>query len=124
MGILQFIDVQTGPTEVLDLTGITLDEFQPLVPPLRPCSTCRWPTGVSVGSRASSVGTPLTRTVHRRHAEDRLLFSPAYLKTYPFQAVQERLFGMGQNTAHQTHVSPASQATRRTLRDAPGHRRN
>ena len=68
-----------------------------------------------MGSRALSVGAPLTRTVPRRHPEDRLLFSPAALKTYPFQAVQERLFGMGQNTAHQTHVLRVSQATRRTL---------
>ena len=30
---LQFIDVQARPTEFLDLTCLTLDEFQLLVPP-------------------------------------------------------------------------------------------
>jgi hypothetical protein len=33
MGSLRFIDIQTRPTEVLDLTSLTLDEFQQLVPP-------------------------------------------------------------------------------------------
>jgi hypothetical protein len=34
MGALRFTDLQTRPTEVLDLTSHTLDEFRPLVPPL------------------------------------------------------------------------------------------
>jgi hypothetical protein len=33
MGSLQFADLQTRPTEVLDLTSLTLEEFRPLVPP-------------------------------------------------------------------------------------------
>ena len=32
MGTLRFIDLQTRPTEVLDLTSLTLDEFRQLVP--------------------------------------------------------------------------------------------
>ena len=33
--------------------------------------------------------------------EDRRLFILVYLKTYPLQVVQGRLFGMGQSQAHQ-----------------------
>jgi len=33
MGSLQFTDLQSRPTEFLDCTSVTLDEFQPLVPP-------------------------------------------------------------------------------------------
>ena len=33
MGSLRFIDIQTCPTEVLDLTSLTVDEFRQLVPP-------------------------------------------------------------------------------------------
>ena len=33
MGHLRFIDLQTRPLEVLDLTSLTLDEFRCLVPP-------------------------------------------------------------------------------------------
>ncbi len=33
MAHLQFTDVQARPTEFLDFTSVTLDEFQQLVPP-------------------------------------------------------------------------------------------
>jgi hypothetical protein len=33
MGSLRFVDLQTHPTELLDLTSLTAAEFQPLVPP-------------------------------------------------------------------------------------------
>ena len=33
MASVQYIDVQARPTEFLDLTSVTLDEFQLLVPP-------------------------------------------------------------------------------------------
>ena len=29
MGSLRFLDIQTRPTEVLDLTSLTVEEFQP-----------------------------------------------------------------------------------------------
>jgi hypothetical protein len=53
--------------------------------------------------------------------EDRRLFLLVYLKTYPLQVVQGRLFGMGQRQAHQwMHVlCVVLRATLRTLGDAP-----
>lgn len=53
--------------------------------------------------------------------EDRLLFILVYLKTYPLQVVQGRLFGMGQSKAHQwIHVLlVVLRATLRALGDAP-----
>jgi hypothetical protein len=33
MGTVQFADLQTRPTEVLDLTSLTVEEFPRLVPP-------------------------------------------------------------------------------------------
>ena len=33
MGALQFADLQARPTEVLDLTSLTVEEFRQLVPP-------------------------------------------------------------------------------------------
>ena len=53
--------------------------------------------------------------------EDRLLFILVYLKTYPLQVVQGRLFGMGQSQAHQwIHVLlVVLQETLRALGDAP-----
>jgi len=53
--------------------------------------------------------------------EDRLLCILVYLKTYPLQVVQGRLFGLGQSTAHQwIHVLlVVLQATLRPLGDVP-----
>ena len=33
MGTVRFADLQSRPTEVLDLTSLTVEEFQLLVPP-------------------------------------------------------------------------------------------
>ena len=56
-----------------------------------------------------------------RTPEDRLLLILAYLKTYPLQVVQGRLFGMDQSKANQwIHVLlVVLQATLRALGDAP-----
>jgi DDE superfamily endonuclease len=53
--------------------------------------------------------------------EDRLWFLLVYLKTYPLQVVQGRLFGMGQRKAHQgIHVLlVVLRSTLRTLGEAP-----
>jgi Helix-turn-helix of DDE superfamily endonuclease len=121
MGSLRFADVQTHPTEVLDLTSLTLEEFQQLVLPFES------------GFQAYMADWRLDRQPRtaRRYTtykncplptpEDRLLFILVYLKTYPLQVVQGRLFGMGQSKAHQwIHVLLAVlQATLRTLGDAP-----
>jgi hypothetical protein len=121
MGRLRFLDIQTRPTEVLDLTSLTVEEFQPLVPPFetafhaymahwrldgRPRTARRYPT-----DQNSPLPTP----------EDRLLCILVYLKTYPLHVVQGRLFGMGQSQAHQwIHVLlVVLQATLRTLGDTP-----
>jgi len=121
MGNLRFTDLQTRPLEVLDLTSLTLDEFRRLVPPFeaafqahmaqwrfdgQPRATRRYTT-----YKACPLPTP----------EDRLLFILAYLKTYPLQVVQGRLFGMNQSKANQwIHVLlVVLQATLRALGDAP-----
>jgi hypothetical protein len=33
MGTLRFADLQTRPTALLELTGLTVEAFEPLVPP-------------------------------------------------------------------------------------------
>jgi hypothetical protein len=121
MGSLRFTDLQTRAMEVLDLTSLTLDEFQRLVPPFestfqahmarwrldgQPRTTRRYTT-----YKNSPLPTP----------EDRLLFILVYLKTYPLQVVHGRLFGMGQSKAHQwIYVLLAVlQTTLRMLGDAP-----
>jgi Helix-turn-helix of DDE superfamily endonuclease len=94
MGSLRFTDIQTRATEVLDLTSLTVDEFQRLVPPFEAAlqtHMARWRLD----------GQPRTARRYTTYTncplptpEDQLLFILVYLKTYPLQVVQGRLFGM------------------------------
>ena len=74
-----------------------------------------------MGNRAPPAGTRPTTNCPLPTPEDRLLCILVYLKTYPLQVVQGRLFGMGQSKAHQwIHVLlVVLQATLRALGDAP-----
>ena len=121
MGTLRFADLQTRPTEGLDLTSLTVEEFRQVVPPFEDsCQAHRAPWRLD--------GTPRTA---RRYTtdkncplptpEDRLLLLLVSLQTSPLPVVQGRLFGLGQRKAHQwIHVLwVVLQAARRTLGDTP-----
>ena len=121
MAGVRFSDVQSRPIEFLDLTSLTLDEFEQLIPPFEAAfqaHMAHWRLdGKPRTSRQFSVYTncPLPTP------EDRLFFLLTYLKTYSLQVVQGRLFGMGQSKANQwIHVLlPALQAALRSLGDSP-----
>jgi Helix-turn-helix of DDE superfamily endonuclease len=121
MGTLRFADLQTRPTELLDLTSLTLAEFQLLVLAFEAAFQAHM-------AHWRRDGQPRTARRHTTYQncplptpEDRLLFILVYLKTYPLQVVQGRLFGMGQSKAHPwIHVLlVVLQATLRTLGDTP-----
>jgi Helix-turn-helix of DDE superfamily endonuclease len=121
MGTLCFADLQTRPTEVLDLTSLTLDEFQQLVPPFEAAfqaHMAEW--RLDARPRTARRYTTYQNCPLPTPA-DRLLLILVSLKTYPLQVVQGRLFGMGQSKAHQwIHVLlVVLRATLRTLGDAP-----
>jgi hypothetical protein len=121
MGSLRFTDLQSRPTEVVDLTSLTLNEFRQLIPPFEvafqtPMADWRLDGLPRTARRYTTYqNCPLPTP------EDRLLFILVYLKTYPLQVVQGRLFGMGQSKAHQwIHILlVVLQATLRSLGDAP-----
>src|SRR5688572_2122965 len=121
VGSLQFADLQTRPTELLDLTSLTLAEFQQLVPPFEAAFQAHM-AGWRLDGRPRTARRYTTYTnCPLPTPEDRLLFILVYLKTYPLQVVQGRLFGMGQSKAHQwIHaLLVVLRATLRTLGDAP-----
>jgi hypothetical protein len=121
MGTLRFADLQTRPTEVLDLTSLTVDEFRQLVPPFEAAFQA-YMTDWRLDGKPRTARRYTTYTnCPLPTPEDRLLFLLVYLKTYPLQVVQGRLFGMGQSKAHQwIHaLLVVLRATRRTLGDAP-----
>jgi hypothetical protein len=121
MGNLRFVDLQTRPTEVLDLTSLTVEEFQSLVAPFEAAFQAHMADWRLEGQPRPARHYTTDQNCPLPTPEDRLLFILVYLKTYPLQVVQGRLFGMGQSKAHQwIHVLlTVLQATRRTLGDAP-----
>jgi hypothetical protein len=121
MGTLRFTDLQTRPTEVLDLTSLTVDEFQQLVPPFEVAFQAHMADWCLDGKRRTARRYTTYQNCPLPTPEDRLLFILVYLTTYPLQVVQGRLFGMGQSKAHQwIHaLLVVLRTTLRTLGEAP-----
>jgi hypothetical protein len=121
MGNLRFAEVQTRPTEFLDLTSLTVKEFRELVPPFEAAFQAHMTHWRLDGKPRIARRYTTYTNCPLPTPEDRLLFILVYLKIYPLQVVQGRLFGMGQSKAHQwIHVLLVIlRATLRTLGDAP-----
>src|SRR5262244_561931 len=121
MAHVQFADLQSRPTEFLDCTSVTLDEFQQLVLPFEAAFQAHMAVWRLDGKPRTARHFSVYQTCPLPTPEDRLLFILAYVQTYSLQVVQGRLFGMGQSKANQLmHVLlPALLAALRTLGDAP-----
>jgi Helix-turn-helix of DDE superfamily endonuclease len=121
MASVRFTDVQARPIEFLDLTSLTLDEFQQLVPPFEAAFHAHRGAWCLDGKPRTARRFTVYKNCPLPTPEDRLFFILTYLKTYALQVVQGRLFGMGQSKANQwIHVLlPALLAALRALGDAP-----
>ena len=121
MANVRFTDVQARPTEFLDVTSLTLDEFQQLVPPFETAFQAYLAAWRLDGKPRTARRFTVYKNCPLPTPEDRLFFILTYLKTYALQVVQGRLFGMGQSKANQwIHVLlPALLTALRTLGDAP-----
>ena len=121
MAHVQFTDVQDRPLEFLDLTSLTLDEFQQLVPPFEAAFHAHMAAWRLDGKPRTARRFSVYNNCPLPTPEDRLLFILAYVKTYSLQVVQGRLFGMGQSKANQwIHVLlPVLLMALRALGDAP-----
>src|SRR2546423_5881038 len=121
MAHVQFADLQARPTEFLDFTSVTLDEFQQLVPPFEAAFHAHMAAWRLDGKPRTARRFTVYQNCPLPTPEDRLLFLLTYLKTYALQVVHGRLFGMVQGKANQwIHVLlPALLAALRALGDAP-----
>src|SRR5437016_3274560 len=121
MAHLRFTDVQDRPAEFLDVTSLTLEEFQQLIPPIEAAFHAHMAAWRLDGKPRTARQFSVYKNCPLPTPEDRLFFLLTYLKTYSLQVVQGRLFGMGQSKANQwIHVLlPALLAALRTLGDAP-----
>src|SRR6266571_1018246 len=121
MASVRFTDVQERPTEFLDLTSLTLAEFQQLVPPFEAAYHAHLAAWRLDGKPRTARRFTVYKNCPLPTPEDRLFFILTYLKTYALQVVQGRLFGMRQSKANQwIHVLlPTLLAALRALGDAP-----
>src|SRR5215510_6818800 len=121
MAGVRFIDVQARPTEFLDVTSLTLDEFQQLVPVFEAAFQAHMAAWRLDGKPRTARRFTVYKNCPLPTPEDRLVFILVSLKPSALQVVHGRLFGMGQSKAHQwMHVLlPVLLAALRTLGDAP-----
>jgi DDE superfamily endonuclease len=121
MAGVRFADLQSRPTEFLDFTSLTLDEFQQLVPPFEAAFQAHMAAWRLDGKPRTARQFSVYKNCPLPTPEDRLFFILTYLKTYSLQVVQGRWFGMGQSKANQwiPVLLPALLAALRTLGDAP-----
>src|SRR5207244_5529530 len=101
MARLRFADVQSRPTELLDFTSLTLDEFHQLVPSFEAAFQAHMAAWRLDGKPRTARQFAVYKNCPLPTPEDRLFFLLTYLKTYSLQVVQGRLFGMGQSKANQ-----------------------
>jgi hypothetical protein len=121
MASIRFADVQSRPTDFLDVTSLTLDEFQQLLPPFEAAFQAHMAAWRLDGKPRTARRFSVYQNCPLPTPEARLFFLLTYLKTYSLQVVQGRLFGMRQRKANQwMHVLlPALLAALRALGDAP-----
>jgi hypothetical protein len=121
MASIRFTDVQARPSEFLDLTSLTLEEFQQFVPPFETAFQAHLTMWRLDGKPRITRRFTVYKNCPLPTPEDRLFFMLVYLKTYALQVVHGRLFGMGQSKANQwIHVLlPVLLVALRTLGDAP-----
>ena len=100
MASVRFTDVQARPTEFLDLTSLTLAEFQQLVPPFEAAFQAHMAAWRLDGKPRTARRFTVYKNCPLATPEARLFFILVYLKTYALQVVHGRLCGMGQTTAH------------------------
>ena len=98
---VRFADVQARPAEFLNLTSLTLEEFEVLVAPFEAAFQDHMAAWRLDGKPRTSRRFTVYRTCPLATPEDRLFFLLTYLKTYAVQVVQGRLFGMSQSKANQ-----------------------
>src|SRR4029434_7897328 len=91
MASVRCIDVQARPTEFLDLTSLTLDEFQQLVPPFEAAFQAHMVAWRLDGKPRTARQFTVYKNCPLPTSEGRLCFILVYLKTYALQVVHGRL---------------------------------
>src|SRR5215218_404818 len=121
MASVRFTDVQARPMEFLDLTSLTLDELQILVPSFEAAFQAHMALWRLDGKPRTARRFTTYKNCPLPTPEDRLLFILVYLKTNPLQVAHGIMFGLPQGKTNQwIHVLlPVLRTALRQLGDAP-----
>src|SRR5437764_8104728 len=121
MSGLRYTEVSQKDPKFLDMTSVTVEEFDQLVPAFEEAFEQRMKEWCLDGKPRTGRGYRTYANCPLPTPEDRLLFILVYVKTNVLQVVQGELFGMPQNKANQwIHtLLPVLQTTLRSLGDAP-----
>ena len=85
MASIRFADVQSRPAEFLNLTSLTLEEFQQLVPPFEAAFQDHMAAWRLDGKPRTARQFTVYQNCPLPTPEDRLFFLLTYLKTYAFK---------------------------------------
>ena len=118
---MRYADVSQKERKFLDLTSLTVEEFDQLVPAFEEAFQERMKEWCLDGKKRTGRKYQTYMNCPLPTPEDRLLFILVYLKNNPLQVFQGEQFGMPQNKANQwIHtLLPVLQTTMRSLGDAP-----
>ena len=118
---MSYAEVSQKELKFLDLTSLTVEEFQQLLPVFEKEFRERMKNFCLDGKPRVGRGYRTYSNCPLPTPEDRLLFILVYLKNNPLQVMQGELFGMPQNKANQwIHtLLPVLLTTMRSLGDAP-----
>jgi hypothetical protein len=121
MAGVRFTELQSRPLEFLDVTSLTLDEFQHLVPPFEAAFHTRMAAWRMDGKPRTARRFSVDKNCPLPTPAARLLFRLVYVKTSTLQVVHGRRCGMVQGKAKQwLHgLWPALRAALRALGAAP-----
>jgi hypothetical protein len=121
MADLRLADVASRPTELLEFTSLTHEEFQILLSPFEAAFQAHMAAWRFDGPPRTARRFTVYKNCPVPTPADRLFFLLTSLKTYTLQVVQGRLFGMPQGKANQwIHVLlPVLLTALRSLGDAP-----
>ena len=118
---LRYAELVRKPMDVLDMTSLTPDQFQILVPPYEAAFQAHMAQWRLDGKPRTARRFTTYKNCPLPTPEDRLLFILVYLKTNPLQVAHGIMFGLPQGKANQwIHVLlPVLRATMRQLGDVP-----
>jgi hypothetical protein len=121
MARLRFDDIAHKSTDVLDMTSLTVDEFQELLPPFEHAFQAHMAEWRLDGKPRTARRYTTYTNCPLPTPEDRLVFILVYLKTNPLQVAHGLMFGLPQGKTNQwIHVLlPVLRAALQQLGDAP-----